>query len=100
MCISRFLWLLEHLLWCSTLLFQAETAAVKDVLQDKIVDLYLNRHWGLKFATTAANTVLNVDQVGNGEGFLGPLLLQRSDAVASLSANSSAAFKESCAPIG
>ena len=31
---------------------------------------------------------------------LGPVLLQRSDAVASLSANGSAAFKESCTPIG
>ena len=30
---------------------------------------------------------------------LGPVLLQRYDAVASLSANGSAAFKENCAPI-
>ena len=33
-------------------------------------------------------------------GSQGPVLLQRSDAVTSLSANGSAAFKESCAPIG
>ena len=31
---------------------------------------------------------------------LGPVLLQRSDAVTNLSANGSAAFNESCAPIG
>ena len=33
-------------------------------------------------------------------GFLGPVLLQRSDTVARIPANGSAAFNESCAPIG
>jgi len=40
-----------------------EGASVKDVVEDGIVDLYINRFWALKFATAAANTVLNVDQI-------------------------------------
>ena len=34
-----------------------------DSKEREIYDLYLNRYWALKFATTAANTVLLVDQV-------------------------------------
>ena len=41
-----------------------EGAAVKDVVEAEILDLYLSRWWGIKLATNAATTVLRVDQVG------------------------------------
>merc|ERR1719411_2244683 len=41
----------------------AESAEVTNVEESRVFDLYVNRFWGLKFATSAANTVLNVDQI-------------------------------------
>lgn len=40
-----------------------EGAAVKDVVAAGILDTYLVKYWGIKFATNAASTVLRVDQV-------------------------------------
>ncbi|XP_072254156.1 T-complex protein 1 subunit theta isoform X1 [Pyxicephalus adspersus] len=42
---------------------EAETAAVKDMLESNILDTYLGKHWGIKLATNAAVTVLRVDQI-------------------------------------
>ncbi|XP_046403104.1 T-complex protein 1 subunit theta [Ischnura elegans] len=36
---------------------------VKDVVKDGILDLYLTKMWGLKYATAAACTILKVDQI-------------------------------------
>lgn len=44
--------------------FQTPGVGIKDAKELKLVDLYLNRYWGLKFATQAACTILTVDQVG------------------------------------
>ena len=44
-------------------LLQGDVASVKDVVEGNILDLYITKHWALKFATAAANTVLKVDQV-------------------------------------
>ncbi len=41
------------------------SAPVRDAVEANIVDLYLTKHWALKFATAAANTILKVDQVGD-----------------------------------
>lgn len=38
-------------------------AAVKDAVKAGILDLYLVKHWAIKFATDAAVTVLRVDQI-------------------------------------
>ena len=43
---------------------EGDGAAVKDVVKAGILDLYSAKWWGLKLATTAATTVLRVDQVG------------------------------------
>lgn len=36
---------------------------VRDALEANIQDLYINKFWGMKYATVAACTVLKVDQV-------------------------------------
>ncbi|XP_071443941.1 T-complex protein 1 subunit theta [Hetaerina americana] len=36
---------------------------VKDVVKDGVLDLYLTKMWGLKYATAAACTILKVDQI-------------------------------------
>ncbi|KAG8234600.1 hypothetical protein J437_LFUL017103 [Ladona fulva] len=36
---------------------------MKDMLEAGVLDLYLTKMWGLKYATAAACTVLNVDQI-------------------------------------
>jgi len=41
----------------------AESASVLDTLESNIKDLWLVKHWGMKFAVNAANTVLMVDQI-------------------------------------
>ena len=43
---------------------EAAGAGVRDAQEAGILDLYLAKFWGIKFATTAACTVLKVDQVG------------------------------------
>ncbi|XP_076466798.1 T-complex protein 1 subunit theta-like [Babylonia areolata] len=40
-----------------------DASNVLDAKQANIVDLYLTKYWGLKFATAAACTVLRVDQI-------------------------------------
>lgn len=42
---------------------EAAGAGVTDITTQGILDLYLAKYWGLKFATAAACTVLKVDQV-------------------------------------
>lgn len=42
---------------------EAESAAVKDMLESNVFDTYLGKHWGIKLATNAAVTVLRVDQI-------------------------------------
>ena len=42
---------------------ESHTVAVTDCLEKGILDLFLAKYWGLKFATAAACTVLKVDQV-------------------------------------
>ncbi|KAF1416674.1 T-complex protein 1 subunit theta, partial [Spheniscus humboldti] len=42
---------------------EAETAAVKDMLEAGVLDTYLGKSWGIKLATNAAVTVLRVDQI-------------------------------------
>ena len=36
---------------------------MKDAVESNIIDLYITKHWAIKFATAAACTVLRVDQV-------------------------------------
>lgn len=43
--------------------FQSVPVGVRDALEANIQDLYINKFWGLKYATVAACTVLKVDQV-------------------------------------
>lgn len=55
-------------LYCGILIvksfkFQSESSDVTDAVKAKILDLYITKYWGIRFATDAANTVLNVDQV-------------------------------------
>jgi len=57
----------------------ADQAAVCDVIEKGIIDLYINRFWGLKFATSAANTVLNVDQIIMAKPAGGPKPKQNKD---------------------
>ncbi|ETE73484.1 T-complex protein 1 subunit theta [Ophiophagus hannah] len=42
---------------------EAETAAVKDMLEAGVLDTHLGKYWGIKLATNAAVTVLRVDQI-------------------------------------
>lgn len=42
---------------------EGEGAAVIDVAEAGIIDLYLTKMWGLKYATNAACTILKVDQI-------------------------------------
>jgi len=42
---------------------EADTASVMDAAQANILDLFLTKYWGMKFATSAACTVLRVDQI-------------------------------------
>ena len=43
-----------------------------DTKEAEIMDLYSSKFWGLKFATTAACTVLSVDQVFFVASFVRP----------------------------
>ncbi|XP_063812505.1 T-complex protein 1 subunit theta isoform X1 [Pseudophryne corroboree] len=51
---------------------EAETAAVKDMLESNIFDTYLVKFWGIKLATNAAVTVLRVDQIIMAKAAGGP----------------------------
>lgn len=42
---------------------EGEGAAICDVLEKNIWDLYLNKYWAIKYATNAACTILKVDQI-------------------------------------
>ncbi|XP_078001436.1 T-complex protein 1 subunit theta-like [Glandiceps talaboti] len=42
---------------------EGEGAAVKDIAEAGIFDMFLTKRWGLKFAAAAAVTVLRVDQI-------------------------------------
>ncbi|XP_064208681.1 T-complex protein 1 subunit theta-like isoform X1 [Anguilla rostrata] len=42
---------------------EAEGATLKDMVEARIFDPYLVKHWGIKLATNAAVTVLRVDQI-------------------------------------
>jgi T-complex protein 1 subunit theta len=44
-------------------MFQGEGAAIRDVAEAGILDLYLTKFWGLKYATNAVSTILKVDQI-------------------------------------
>jgi len=52
---------------------------VIDAQEAKIVDLYLNKYWALKFATSAACTVLRVDQIIMAKPAGGPKAKQNKD---------------------
>ena len=43
--------------------FQADGAAVLNAVDAKVIDLFITKYWAIKFATSAACTVLRVDQV-------------------------------------
>ncbi|KAH9518457.1 T-complex protein 1 subunit theta [Bulinus truncatus] len=58
---------------------EAETAAVFDAAEAKIYDLYITKFWGLKFATSAACTVLRVDQIIMAKRAGGPKAKQNKD---------------------
>ncbi|XP_018410879.1 PREDICTED: T-complex protein 1 subunit theta isoform X1 [Nanorana parkeri] len=51
---------------------EAESAAVKDMLESNILDTYLGKLWGIKLATNAAVTVLRVDQIIMAKAAGGP----------------------------
>jgi len=42
---------------------EADNCEVMDVVERKVFDIYLTKHWGIKFAVNAACTVLVVDQI-------------------------------------
>uniref|UniRef100_A0A4D5RA64 T-complex protein 1 subunit theta n=1 Tax=Scolopendra viridis TaxID=118503 RepID=A0A4D5RA64_SCOVI len=51
---------------------ESETSAVKDAMEAGILDLYLTKCWGLKYATSAACTILKVDQIIMAKASGGP----------------------------
>ncbi|XP_033002783.1 T-complex protein 1 subunit theta isoform X1 [Lacerta agilis] len=51
---------------------EAETAAVKDMLEAGVLDTYLGKFWGIKLATNAAVTILRVDQIIMAKAAGGP----------------------------
>ncbi|XP_034972465.1 T-complex protein 1 subunit theta isoform X1 [Zootoca vivipara] len=51
---------------------EAETAAVKDMLEAGVLDTYLGKFWGMKLATNAAVTILRVDQIIMAKAAGGP----------------------------
>ncbi|XP_002732584.2 T-complex protein 1 subunit theta-like [Saccoglossus kowalevskii] len=51
---------------------EGEGSAVKDIVQDGVLDPYLTKYWSLKLAGTAAVTVLRVDQIIMAKAAGGP----------------------------
>jgi len=43
--------------------FQGDGAAIKDVVEAGVLDLYLTKFWGMKYAVNATTTILKVDQI-------------------------------------
>lgn len=43
--------------------FKVDGCSTIDAVEAGILDLYLGKYWGLKYATEAACTVLQVDQI-------------------------------------
>ena len=41
----------------------SESPRTMDAVEQQILDLYLAKYWGLKYATNTANTILQVDQI-------------------------------------
>ncbi|XP_059149519.1 T-complex protein 1 subunit theta-like [Physella acuta] len=58
---------------------EAEVASVLDAAEAKIYDLLITKFWGLKFATSAACTVLRVDQIIMAKRAGGPKAKQNKD---------------------
>ncbi|XP_005108701.1 T-complex protein 1 subunit theta [Aplysia californica] len=58
---------------------EAEGAAVVDAAEANIIDLFITKYWGLKFATSAACTVLRVDQIIMAKRAGGPKAKQNKD---------------------
>lgn len=42
---------------------ESDVSSVIDAIEANIYDLFLTKHWGLKYATNVANTILSVDQI-------------------------------------
>jgi T-complex protein 1 subunit theta len=40
-----------------------DTPAVTDAIKNQIYDLYVTKYWGIKYATSTAATILQVDQI-------------------------------------
>ncbi|CAG2217087.1 CCT8 [Mytilus edulis] len=51
---------------------ETQGVGIKDSTEMKLVDLYLSKYWGLKFATQAACTILTVDQIIMAKAAGGP----------------------------
>ena len=41
----------------------SDSAAICDATERGVLDLFITKYWGIKFATSAACTVLRVDQI-------------------------------------
>ncbi|XP_066998690.1 T-complex protein 1 subunit theta [Anabrus simplex] len=57
---------------------EGEGAAVKDMAEAGVLDLYIMKLWGMKYATNAACTILKVDQIIMAKRAGGPKAPQRS----------------------
>ncbi|RWS17726.1 T-complex protein 1 subunit theta-like protein [Dinothrombium tinctorium] len=42
---------------------ESETASILDAVEAKIFDTYLSKYWGIKYATSAVCTILQVDEI-------------------------------------
>jgi T-complex protein 1 subunit theta len=41
----------------------SDTPATLDALKHDLIDVYAGKYWGIKYATSTANTILQVDQI-------------------------------------
>ncbi|XP_074644869.1 T-complex protein 1 subunit theta-like [Tubulanus polymorphus] len=51
---------------------EAEGTGLLDAVKSDILELYITKYWGIKFASAAANTVLRVDQIIMAKAAGGP----------------------------
>jgi len=58
---------------------QAGVPAVLDSVESSIYDLYISKHWAMKFATTAACTALSIDQIIMAKPAGGPKAKENKD---------------------